>query len=39
MKTVNALIEKLYKEAKIKIVSKLGSDKGQYSELCKNLLI
>jgi len=39
MKTVNALIEKLYKEAKDKIVKKLASDKGQYQELCKNILI
>lgn len=39
MKTVNALIEKLYKEAKDKIVKKLANDKGQYKELCKNLLI
>ena len=39
MKTVNALIEKLYKEAKDKMVKKLAHDKGQYQELCKNLLI
>lgn len=39
MKTVNALIEKLYKEAKDKMVKKLANDKGQYKELCKNLLI
>ena len=39
MKTVNALIEKLYKEAKDKMVKKLANDKGQYQELCKNLLI
>lgn len=39
MKTVNALIEKLYKEAKDKMVKKLAQDKGQYTELCKNLLI
>lgn len=39
MKTVHALIEKLYKEAKDKMVKKLAHDKGQYQELCKNLLI
>ena len=39
MKTVNALIEKLYKEAKNKMVGKLGHDKGQYKELIKNLII
>lgn len=39
MKTVNALIEKLYKEAKNKMVLKLSQDKGQYKELIKNLLI
>lgn len=39
MKTVNALVEKLYKEAKDKMVKKLANDKGQYKELCKNLLI
>ena len=39
MKTVNALIEKLYKEAKDKSVKKLANDKGQYKELCKHLLI
>lgn len=39
MKAVHALIEKLYKEAKDKIVKKLAQDKGQYQELCKNLLV
>ena len=39
MRTINALIEKLYKEAKDKMVKKLAHDKGQYQELCKNLLI
>lgn len=38
MKTVNQLIEKLYKEAKHKMVEKIGSH-SSYKELLKNLLI
>ncbi len=38
MKTVNQLIEKLYKEAKHKMVEKIGNH-SSYKELLKNLLI
>ncbi len=38
MKTVNQLVEKLYKEAKHKMVQKIG-DHSSYKELLKNLLI
>lgn len=38
MKTVNQLVEKLYKEAKFKMVQKIG-DHSSYKELLKNLLI
>jgi hypothetical protein len=39
MKTVNTLVEKLYKEAKHKMVDKQKNDKGAYQELLKNLII
>jgi len=39
MKTVNTLVEKLYKEAKHKMVNKQQSDKAAYQELVKNLII
>ena len=39
MKTVNQLTEKLYKDAKVKIVEKLTADKGQYKGLLKDLLV
>ena len=39
MKTVNSLIEKLYKESKGKIVEKMKADKGQYKTLMKELLL
>ena len=38
MKTVNQLVEKLFKEAKHKMVEKIGNH-GSYKELLKNLLI
>jgi hypothetical protein len=39
MKTVNTLVEKVYKEAQHKMVTKLGNDPGSYKELLKNLMI
>ena len=39
MKTVNTLVEKLYKEAKHKMISKQKSDKAAYQELLKNLIV
>lgn len=39
MKTVNALIEKLYKEAKTKMIAKQQHDQAQYRELLKNLIV
>ena len=39
MKTVNTLVEKLYKEAKHKMVSKQQGDKAAYKELLKNLVV
>ena len=39
MKTVNTLVEKLYKEAKHKMVDKQKNDKGAYQELIKNLIV
>ena len=39
MKTVNSLIEKLQKEAKGKIVQKMGGDKGTYKNLIKLLIL
>lgn len=39
MKTVNTLIEKLYKEAQTKMVNKLKGDKGQYKTLVKDLIV
>jgi V-type H+-transporting ATPase subunit E len=39
MQTVNTLVEKLYKEAKHKMVEKQKNDRGAYQELIKNLLI
>jgi V-type H+-transporting ATPase subunit E len=38
MKTVNGLIEKLYQEARRKLVEKI-KDKSSYKELLKNILI
>ena len=38
MKTVNQLVEKLYKEAKHKMVGRVG-DHSSYKELLKNLMI
>jgi hypothetical protein len=39
MKTVNALIEKLYKEAKGRMIEKQAHDIAQYKELLKNLIV
>jgi len=39
MKTVNTLVEKIYKEAKHKMVSKQKSDTAAYKELMKNLIV
>lgn len=39
MKTVNQLVEKLYKEAKHKMISKQKSDTAAYKELLKNLIV
>lgn len=39
MKTVNSLVEKVYKEAQHRMMSKQASDKGSYKELLKNLII
>ena len=39
MKTVNQLTEKLYHDAKIKIVQKVVEDKGMYKRLLKDLLV
>lgn len=38
MRTVNSLIEKLYQDAKRKMVEKI-KDKSSYKELLKNILI
>lgn len=39
MKTVNTLVEKIYKEAKHKMVNKQKSDQAAYKELLKNLIV
>ena len=39
MKTINQLIEKLYKEAKHKILKKQQSDVAAYREFLKNLIV
>jgi hypothetical protein len=39
MKTVNQLVEKLYKEAKHKIVNKVKNDPASYKEILRNLII
>ena len=39
MRTVNGLIEKLYHDARIKMVAKQQSDPAQYKELLKNLIV
>lgn len=39
MKTVNTLVEKIYKEAKHKMVNKQKSDTAAYKELLKNLIV
>jgi vacuolar-type H+-ATPase subunit E/Vma4 len=39
MSTVNALIQKLNKEAKIKIVAEQSKDINQYKEFLKNLIV
>lgn len=39
MKTVNTLVEKIYKEAKHKMVGKQANDQGAYKELIKNLIV
>lgn len=39
MKTVNQLVEKLYKEAKHKMISKQKQDSAAYKELLKNLVV
>ena len=39
MKTVNTLVEKIYKEAKHKMFSKQKGDAAAYKELMKNLIV
>lgn len=39
MKTVNQLIEKLYKEAKHKMATKIKQESAQYREILKNLVV
>ncbi len=39
MKTVNSLIENLYKEAKSLIIYKQRTDKNEYKEFLKNLIV
>jgi V-type H+-transporting ATPase subunit E len=39
MKTVNTLIEKLYKEAKTKMIARQSQDKQQYKDFLKNLIV
>ena len=39
MKSVNTLVEKIYKDSKTKIVSRQGQDGVQYRELLKNLIV
>jgi V-type H+-transporting ATPase subunit E len=39
MKTVNSLIEKLYKDAKTKMITKQQSDKAMYKDLMKDLIV
>jgi len=39
MKTVNALVEKLYKEAGARIVERQKADPKLYKELLKNLIV
>lgn len=39
MKTVNTLVEKLYKEAKHKMMDKQKADKAAYTDLLKNLIV
>lgn len=39
MKTVNTLVEKIYKEAKHKMVGKQKGDQAAYKELLKNLIV
>lgn len=39
MKTVNALIEKLYKEAEVRMIERQQHDIAQYKEFLKNLIL
>jgi len=39
MKTVNSLIEKLYKDSKAKMVQKEKQDESTYKELLKDLIV
>ena len=39
MKTVNSLIEKLYKDAKDLITHKQKNDQAEYKEFLKNLIV
>lgn len=39
MSTVNGLIQKLFKEAKVKIVAEQAKDINQYKEFLKNLIV
>jgi V-type H+-transporting ATPase subunit E len=39
MRTVNGLIEKLFHDAKVKMIAKQRSDPTQYKELVKNLIV
>jgi len=39
MKTVNGLIERLYKDAKVKIVDIQQREQNQYKEFLKNLIV
>ena len=39
MKTVNSLIEKLYKDAKAIIIQKQKTDQDEYKQFLKNLIV
>lgn len=39
MKTINALVERIYNDAKTKIIQKQKQDKAAYKDLIKNLIV
>ena len=39
MKTVNQLVEKLYKESKHKMAIKIKQESSQYKEILKNIVV